>query len=111
MRICISTVGKSNRKTTMTINALARPSLAILDIGHGNAAVVADTKGVVILDAGLGPGLSSFLEDEKIETIDVVLLSHVHADHIGGLLHLISTRMFRIGLVRVNSGEIGRANV
>jgi competence protein ComEC len=88
----------------MTINALARPSLAILDIGHGNAAVVADTKGVVILDAGLGPGLSSFLEDEKIETIDVVLLSHVHADHIGGLLHLISTRMFRIGLVRVNSG-------
>ncbi len=88
----------------MTSNALARPSLAILDIGHGNAAVIADTRGVVILDAGLGPGLSSFLEDEKIQTIDVVLLSHVHADHIGGLLHLISTRMFRISLVRVNSG-------
>ena len=94
----------------MIAKPLARPSLSILDVGHGNSAVVADTKGVTVIDAGLGPALSSFLEEEQIATINVVLLSHAHADHIGGLLHLISTKMFQIGLVRLNTdAECGTA--
>jgi hypothetical protein len=31
-----------------------RPSLLILDVGHGNVAVLLDTGGVIVIDAGKG---------------------------------------------------------
>jgi hypothetical protein len=40
-----------------------RPSLVVLDVGHGNAAVLLDTKGVVVIDAGRGGCLIDFLKE------------------------------------------------
>lgn len=80
-----------------------KPELIILDVGHGNCAVLLDTGGTVVIDAGPRGFLLQFLKSENIFRVDVVLLSHSDADHIGGLVELISSDEFDIGLVRMNS--------
>jgi len=78
------------------------PRLAILDVGHGNSAVLFDMDGVVI-DAGQGSALLEYLTENEVETIDVVLLSHADADHVGGLVQLLASGKFSIGKVRLNT--------
>jgi len=79
------------------------PMLWILDVGHGNSAVIADERGTVVIDAGPGATLADFLEKQQIRKIDVVLISHADADHIGGLIGLVNSGEFEIGRVRVNT--------
>ncbi len=81
----------------------AQPALAILDVGHGNSAVLIDTKGVVVIDTGLGSALLEYLTEVGIGRIDVILLSHADEDHIGGLLAILGSGKFEIGRVRLNT--------
>lgn len=68
----------------------------------------------VLVDAGygdLGPGKSSFLESLaatglKPEDIDLVLLSHMHTDHIGGLLLADGARRFPKARIHVSQPEL-----
>ena len=78
-------------------------SLAILDVGHGNSAVLIDSQCVVVIDTGLGSSLLEYLLAKGITTIDSVLLSHADDDHIAGLVHLLSSRKFRIRSVHLNT--------
>lgn len=77
-------------------------SLTILDVGHGNSAVVRDGGSTLIVDAGGRSDLLEFLVENEISSIDLVLISHSDADHIGGLVGLL-TAGIKIGCVRVNS--------
>ena len=81
-------------------------SIAVLDVGHGNCAVIDDAGAVVVVDAGRKSGLLEFLEAEHISVINAVLLSHADADHIGGLLALINSGTVSIGEVRVNTDSV-----
>jgi competence protein ComEC len=78
-------------------------SLAILDVGHGNCAVLRDRRGVVVIDAGPGSGLLEFLTEHKITNVDVILLSHADKDHIGGVAQLLASKTVRIGRVCLNT--------
>lgn len=78
-------------------------TLAILDVGHGNCAVLRDTRGVVVFDAGPGSGLLEYLTEEKITRIEAVLLSHADTDHIGGLAQLLAAKTVSIGRVFLNT--------
>jgi competence protein ComEC len=70
-----------------------------LDVGQGDAAVVELVGGrVVVIDAGGFPGsdfdtgaaiVEPFLRTRKIQRVDVVVMSHAHPDHAGGLAHLV----------------------
>ncbi len=51
-------------------------SISILDVGHGNGAVLVDDNGVVVIDAGPGSALLEFLRHEGIDRINVLLISH-----------------------------------
>jgi competence protein ComEC len=77
--------------------------LAILDVGHGNAAVLKDDAGVAVFDTGLGTSLIEFLKERKISKLDLVLISHADQDHISGLVHLLASKEFSIGKVRLNT--------
>lgn len=66
------------------------PSCFVLDVGHGNAAVISGSTGVVIVDGGSGAGLINFLERCGISRIRSVLVSHADADHISGIISLLS---------------------
>jgi len=66
------------------------PELLILDVGHGNCAILRDTLGVSVIDCGYdGSTLLLTLRQLKIKAVDHVLISHADIDHLGGLAHLI----------------------
>lgn len=76
--------------------------LVVLDVGHGNCAVMHVDDSVVVLDAGTGATLLSYLSEEKISSVDAVLLSHSDEDHIRGLIELLASNCVEVGKVYLN---------
>ncbi len=84
---------------------MGEPTLSILDVGHGNCAVLVDDK-VVVIDAGPGTTLLEFLEREGIKEVSVVLVSHADEDHVKGLVGLVESQAVTISTIHVNSDAI-----
>jgi len=80
--------------------------LFILDVGHGSSAVLCDTNGVVVIDAGPGTALLEFLRDAGISRIDSLLISHADHDHISGVISLLESGKVPVGRVRLNSDAL-----
>lgn len=85
------------------IGEIKPPALVILDVGHGNSAVLIEPSNIVVIDAGPRSGLLQFLHEQKINVIDTVLISHADQDHIDGLIALLSSGEFVIKKVRLNT--------
>lgn len=79
------------------------PVLYIVNVKHGNSAVLVDRDGVVVFDTGRRTELIEFLISKRINQIDLILLSHADADHIGGAMALINSQEFLVGAVYINS--------
>lgn len=86
--------------------ALSDHVIAILDIGHGNSTIIKDTNRIAIIDAGPGSSLLEFLTEQGIKQIDVLLISHADQDHIGGVMALLSSGLFKFGIVRLNTDSL-----
>ena len=80
-----------------------RPSLLILDVGHGNAAVLLDTGGVIVIDAGKGGVIIDVLLQLKIKQVDILLISHADEDHVGAAPHLLLEPKITVKKVFFNS--------
>ncbi|NQU74131.1 MAG: DNA internalization-related competence protein ComEC/Rec2, partial [Candidatus Omnitrophica bacterium] len=71
--------------------------ITFLDVGKGDAFVVQFPKGgTMLIDGGEGYGVdmgrlvvSRFLSSEGIDRIDMVVATHPHTDHIGGLATIL----------------------
>ena len=74
----------------------------ILDVGHGSSTVVEEPDHVSIIDGGKRDTLIRFLSDRGIRRIDTVIVSHVDADHLGGISLLLGSSEFQVGEVFVN---------
>jgi competence protein ComEC len=62
------------------------PAVVFLDVGQGDAALFIDHDLTVLIDGGPDPVvLTRKLERYGIDRVDVVIVSHVHADHVTGL--------------------------
>lgn len=68
---------------------MALPEFLILDVGHGNCAVLLDTGGATVIDCAPGVTLVETLEQLGVSEIPLVLISHADQDHIGGLIGLL----------------------
>src|SRR4051812_3819336 len=67
----------------------------ILDVGQGDATYIRNGSSKVIIDGGPDPAaFGRYLDSLRLNntTIDVVILSHQHLDHYGGLRELFKTR-------------------
>jgi competence protein ComEC len=80
--------------------------LAIVDVGHGNAAVVSYDDWLAVIDAGPGSALLQFLTDENVRHVDEIFISHADEDHIGGLVAIIASGAFTFGRIRLNSDAL-----
>jgi competence protein ComEC len=85
------------------IGALAAPLTAqqleihFLNVGQGDAAIVQEGGHTAVIDAGPS-GISAYLKTFHIDTIDLVVASHPHADHIGGMPELLQSHVVRFYL-------------
>jgi competence protein ComEC len=77
----------------------ARPDgrlrITVLDVGQGDAILIEGSRGTrVLIDGGPDPDVLLRRLDERIATwdrrLDLVVLSHPHEDHVGGLPVLLS---------------------
>lgn len=56
------------------------------DVGQGDAVLIRVPTGQnVLIDAGPGAGTAEYLLELGVEEIDLIIASHNHADHIGGV--------------------------
>lgn len=85
--------------------------LVVLDVGHGNCAVLHSQGAVCVIDAGPGTTLLEYLEAEKITTVDLVLLSHADQDHIGGLLGLLTSGKVHVKQIFLNTDSEKKSRV
>lgn len=64
-----------------------------IDVGQGDAALIQTPEGQnILIDAGIksaGQKVVSFLKEKDVGKIDMVIATHPHADHIGGLIEVL----------------------
>lgn len=65
-----------------------------IDVGQGDSILIKAPGGVALIDAGLkeaGPVVADYLADQGVERLDVIINTHPHADHVGGMGHVIGS--------------------
>jgi beta-lactamase superfamily II metal-dependent hydrolase len=71
--------------------------LRFFDVGQGDAALIVTPEGKrVLVDAGPGPSpVVPYLQSHHFDTLDLIVASHNHTDHIGGMADVIASRVVR----------------
>ncbi len=82
---------------------LPKTAVTILDVGHGNSAIVKDRGDYIVIDTGKRSDLLEFLKEQKIKKIRAILVSHSDQDHIGGLIGILSSGIFKIDNIFLNT--------
>lgn len=77
--------------------------LLILDVGHGNCALLRDIDGVVLIDCPPGSVLLETLNYLGITEISHVLISHADQDHIAGIPQLLLSEEIKVNNIHLNS--------
>ena len=73
-----------------TPEAVADVSVSILDVGQGDAILVRSPEGKsALIDAGPSNHVVKLLRERGVTALDLVILSHHHADHYGGMAEAI----------------------
>jgi competence protein ComEC len=85
--LCCCTRERScTRPPLAPVPAGAGLSVAFFDVGQGDAALLRTAEDVTVLfDTGPNGGIADLLRRERVSRIDLLVLSHDHADHAGGL--------------------------
>ena len=90
----------SNNAATVG-NSPSQMKLHFIDVGQGDATLIETPSGkTILIDAGdrdMGKRVVSYIKSQGISTIDVLIATHPHADHIGGMADVINK--FNIGQV------------
>ncbi|MEV8026992.1 ComEC/Rec2 family competence protein [Cellulosimicrobium funkei] len=81
------------------------------DVGQGDALVVrSGSRAAVVVDVGpAGAAAGSCLDDLGVERVDLLVLSHFHADHVGGLEAVLRGRKVERALVSPTAEPAGQA--
>jgi competence protein ComEC len=70
--------------------------ITFIDVGQGDAALIHAGNRYVLIDAGPSPTrVADWLRRAKVDTINLAIASHNHADHIGGMPKVLETVVVR----------------
>lgn len=70
---------------------LGRLAVHVIDVGQGDSILIHAPDGTTaLIDGGYDNGQAlAYLRDQAIQRIDLLIASHPHADHIGGLVEVL----------------------
>lgn len=91
------------------LNAVAQTTESInvtfLDVGQGDSSVISTSNGFdILIDAGpgtAGPTVLAFLTNHGIDSLEVIVISHNHEDHLGGLIDVLQSAI-SVGTIYYN---------
>lgn len=72
--------------------ASGKLNIYFIDTGQSDSALMTDGTYSVLIDAGDiddGNNIASFIKSKGIDKLDTVIISHPHADHIGGMPEIL----------------------
>lgn len=69
--------------------------IRFLDVGQGDATLIREGGRTVLIDAGPSPAIASYLREFHVDTIDLLIASHNHSDHIGGMTTVLGSAFVR----------------
>ena len=75
-------------------------SVHFIDVGQGDSILILAPERTVLIDGGdngQGPTVLRYLSEQGVYEIDILIATHAHADHIGGLIEVVNT--LPIGMV------------
>ncbi|MEO0419076.1 MAG: MBL fold metallo-hydrolase [Pseudomonadota bacterium] len=76
--------------------------VVILDVAHGNCALVRSTGAHCVIDAPTGALLLNTLEDLGVSCVEVAFISHADKDHIAGIIGLLSSKTIKLKRLFLN---------
>jgi competence protein ComEC len=77
-------------------------SLSILDVGHGNSAILDTGSDKIVIDCGRKITLLHHLEYYGISYIDHILVSHADQDHVGGVIDVLLDDSIGVNELHIN---------
>lgn len=78
-RYLIPRFAQDIRKNTMA-------QVHFINTGHGDAILIREAGFNILIDAGgVETGVAAYLRNQRVDTIHILLATHPHADHIGGM--------------------------
>jgi beta-lactamase superfamily II metal-dependent hydrolase len=86
-------------------------SVILLDVGHGSCTIVRNGEATAVIDCPTGALLLHTLQDMKINTIAVAIISHADNDHIAGIVSLLTSDWVRVERVYVNPDSRKRTKI
>ncbi|WP_181016246.1 ComEC/Rec2 family competence protein [Pseudanabaena sp. BC1403] len=87
------------------------PRLIILDVAHGNCAILQDTEGTVVIDCAHGYTLIDTLRQLGVSQIDRIIISHADEDHIEGFIKLLLDESITIKHIYLNPDGSKRTDI
>ncbi len=104
-----------NPAQKFTLSGTPEPHLAgesaqvhFIDIGQADSTLLRQGKAAALIDAGTvtdGPVVTSYLKAQSVRQLDYLVLTHFHADHIGGALQVLDE--FKVNTVLIADLELG----
>lgn len=67
-------------------------SVHFMDVGQGGGVFIQKDGKTILYDCGdtfAGPVVTDYLNALDVDTIDLLIISHAHKDHMGGCLHVL----------------------
>lgn len=92
LTVCNISIDTSYGTTNSSISA-DKAQIYYLDVGQGDSELICLPTGeTILIDAGLKSGsdrLTAYLKELGVDKIDILIATHPHTDHIGGMVKVI----------------------
>jgi competence protein ComEC len=95
---------------TVASTTLSAPNqtlqVSFINVGQGDAALIQDNHGFeILIDGGppaAGPTVVAYLREKGVDSVEVIVVSHAHLDHFGGLMSVLEASDISVGQIYYN---------